>query len=225
MKLNKIKINLIPVTILLILLSVISTAQSQKKNIQIQIGGQIMQNYNLGGLISNGWGYGGYQETSQSVASTFNQDLSLTYSFNKHHAAILGGGLYTTCRWVDACTTTDTGGKDYYIAKQCYENYSMYLLYQHKFMLSQKWNLNGALGPMWAKNHNQADWFFVPVKFNYFSCIGKLGFQYLINDHFTFDLNGMAVRSLTNILDQNQASEGSIIPFLIGLDFRIGYQF
>ncbi|MBK8628633.1 MAG: hypothetical protein IPN86_24760 [Saprospiraceae bacterium] len=43
-----------------------------------------MQNYNLDGVITKGIGLGGgYVESKQSVVTTFNQDISLTYSFNR----------------------------------------------------------------------------------------------------------------------------------------------
>ncbi len=57
------------------------------------------------------------------------------------------------------------------------------------------------------------------------SGIGKLGVQYKLSDQLSLELNGMAVRSLTNIVDESQGTTGCIIPFLVGLDFRVGYQF
>ncbi len=86
-------------------------------------------------------------------------------------------------------------------------------------------NIHASLGPMWAKNCNQVDWFFVPVKLSYFSGIGKIGVQYKLSDHLSLELNGMAVRSLTNIVEVSQGTTGSINPFLVGLDLRVGYQF
>lgn len=227
MKVYQTNSNLRTILFFFIFFSMISDSKSQSKYFQIQIGGQIMQNYNLDEVITKGFGYGGgYIESRQSVATTFNQDISFSSTFDKHHGIVLGGGLYTTCRLIDVFVNDDTPGGDYfYDAKPCYKNYSIYLLYQYTYLLSPTWNIHASVGPMWAKNYNWLDWFFVPVKLNYFSGIGKLGVQYMINDHFSLDLNGMAVRSLTNIVDENQGTTGSIIPFLVGLDFRVGYQF
>ncbi|MBK8626723.1 MAG: outer membrane beta-barrel protein [Saprospiraceae bacterium] len=226
MKTHNIQNKLKPIIIWLIFIGMVSTGQSQKNNLQFQIGGQIMQNYNLGGLIDRGLGYGAYHESRQSVATTFNQDVSVSLSFNKHHSVILGGGFYTTCRRIDAVTSDDTRNKNYfYDVKPCYENYSVYMLYQFTHWLAPTLNIHASLGPMWAKNHNQVDWFFVPVKLSYFSGIGKIGVQYKLSDHLSLELNGMAVRSLTNIVEVSQGTTGSIIPFLVGLDLRVGYQF
>lgn len=215
------------VLIFFIFFNLISVGNSQDKYFQVQIGGHLMQNYNLDGVITKGIGLGGgYVESKQSVVTTFNQDISLSYSFNRQDAIILGGGLYTTCRMIDAIAYDDTQGSyNFYDVKACYENYVVYLLYQYTERMSPTWNIHASIGPMWAKNHNQGDWFFVPVKLNYFSGIGKLGVQSKLSDHLSLELNVMAVRSLTNIVDESQGTIGSIVPFLVGLDFRVGYQF
>ncbi|MBK8628634.1 MAG: hypothetical protein IPN86_24765 [Saprospiraceae bacterium] len=75
-----------------------------------------------------------------------------------------------------------------------------------------------------GKNHNQGDWF-CTVKFNYFSGIGKLGVQSKLSDHLSLELNVMAIRSLTNIVDESQGAIGSIVPFLVDWTLELGISF
>ncbi len=55
MKTHNIQNKLKPIIIWLIFIGMVSTGQSQKNNLQFQIGGQIMQNYNLGKLTNSLW--------------------------------------------------------------------------------------------------------------------------------------------------------------------------
>lgn len=198
---------------------------------QIQIGAQLMQSYNLGEIVSIQSSYYAYREMKQRVATTFNQDISVTRTFDQHHGVILGGGLFTTCRWVDATYYDDIGGFiEFKDVKACYKNYMLYFMYQYTTKLSPRWNGHFSAGPMWAKNHNFADWFYVPVRLHYFSAIVKAGVGYKISERFSVELNGATVRSFSDIVDNNNDSVkkrlgGSLIPLSVGIDLRVGYRF
>jgi len=200
--------------------------KGQDSYTQIQIGSQVMRNYNLEKLITIARGGFGYTEKRQSIATTFNLDISLTRTFDQHHGITLGGGSYNTCRWVDATVIGDDGFfTEFKNVKPCYKNYSLYFMYKYTTWLASRWNGHISAGPKWAKNHNMADWFYVPIKQNYFSAIAKLGLQYKVTDHFSVEVNGAVVQSMTNIVEPKFRKEGGLIPFLVGADLRVGYSF
>jgi hypothetical protein len=52
-----------------------------------------------------------------------------------------------------------------------------------------------------------------------------MGIQYKLSDKFSLEMNGIAVRSMSNIIDESQGTTGSIIPFLLEVNVKVGYQF
>lgn len=226
MKTNRKTLNSAMILTTFILICFLSNLKGQGEYFQVQIGSQLMQNYNLGHLGYSSSGYTAFTVTKEDNDITFNQDLSLTGGFNNHHSVTFGVGLYNTCRVIDGEYVTDTRSQtDYKDVNSCYKNYSLYLMYRYTTWISTRWNCHLSAGPMWAKNHNMVDWFFMPVKIDYFSGMIKLGVQYKLSKHFLVELNGVGVRSFTNIVDNSYWVQGSFIPFLVGADLRMGYQF
>ncbi len=224
MKTHNIQNKLKPIIIWLNFIGMVSTGQSQKNNLQFQIGGQIMQNYNLAKLTNLNGSYTSTKIIKEKGCISFNQDISVSY-FLDGHGVTLGSGFYTTKRQLDIVHTDDIGRQDEYQIILADKNYNVYIMYAYTKKISQSFDFLILIGPMWAKNCDPNNWFFVPVKPSYFSGIGKIGVQYKLSDHLSLELNGIAVRSLTNIVDVSQGTTGSIIPFLVGLDLRVGYQF
>ena len=225
MILNKINLNATYVFTFLTIINFQALLKAQDRYTKIQIGSQVMQNYNLGDLISFGYNFYMYEEKKERVATTVNQDFSLTRTFDQHHGLTLGGGLFNTCRWVDAqLNYDDLTSALYKNVKPCYKNYMLYFMYQYTSWLSSRWNAHISAGPMWARNYNMADWFYVPVKLNYFSIMIKFGLQYKISNRFSVELNGVIVRSMTNIVNLSDRVDGSLIPLSFGADLRIGYK-
>jgi hypothetical protein len=210
----------------LLIISIQSLLNGQDRYTQIQIGSQMMQNYNLGELIFLENYFYKYEEKSQRVATTFNHDISVTRTFDQHHGVTVGGGIYTTGRYVGLKLSSD----NYLFLTDNFEsffkNFTLYCMYQYTTQLSTRLSGHLSAGPMWARNYNEEDWFYLPVKLNYFSALAKLGVQYNVADHFSIALHGVVVRSMTNIVDPKyNRTEGALIPFSVGADLRVGYKF
>ncbi len=211
----------------LLIISIQSLLNGQDRYTQIQIGSQMMQNYNLGELIFLENYLYKYEEKSQREATTFNLDISVTRTFGQHHGVTVGGGIYTTGRYVGLKVSLDNYlfySTDNF--ESFFKNYILYCMYQYTTQLSARLSGHLSAGPMWARNYNEEDWFYLPVKLNYFSALAKLGVQYNVAGYFSIALNGVVVRSMTNIVDPKyDRTEGTLIPFSVGVDLRVGYKF
>jgi len=207
----------------LLCIMICHTGYAQTKRFEVSLGGQRMAQFNYGNMKGSTPELVLYGD---GLLVRYNYDFSISAKLSQKHTLSMGVGSMDIGRTIFAGTKSSINPFPFPDDLPCeanqYAHMNIYGLYTYDVLEFRKWTFQASLGAQfWSYREKYKN--YLPIQQQTWAGVTKLGIKREILKNMAIQFNTMYTQTFENVW--SNTSEVSYIPYIFGLEMRVGWMF